>query len=247
MVQPRWTVALLVTLVCAGILFLSTLTRSTFGFGDALLAMPLLTLVVGVRVATPLVGIVSLVVATMIVARRWRGVQIDHAWRLVVASVAGIPLGVLSLATVPERIVVMVLGAFLVLFGLYQAFRPTLPELRRRAWAFPFGFVSGFLGGAYNTGGPPIVVYGVLKRWEPERFRSTLQGYFLPTSVVVVTSHAAAGLWTPQVLQLFGLALPGVLVAIWLGLRVTARLPTERFEKLLSVVLVIMGMVLLIP
>lgn len=238
---------MLVTLLGAGILFLSTLTRSTFGFGDALLAMPLLTLVVGVRVATPVVGLVSLVIAILIVARRWRGVQIDHAWRLVVASVVGIPLGVLSLETVPERIVVVFLGAFLVLFGLYQACRPALPELQRRGWAFPFGFVSGVLGGAYNTGGPPIVVYGVLKRWEPERFRSTLQGYFLPTNVVVVASHAVAGLWTPQVLQLFGLALPGVLLAIWLGLRVTARLPTERFEKLLSVVLVLMGAVLLFP
>jgi hypothetical protein len=30
--------------------------------------------------------------------------------------------------------------------------------------------------------GPPLVIYGALRRWTPERFRATLQGYFLPAS-----------------------------------------------------------------
>jgi len=37
------------------------------------------------------------------------------------------------------------------------------------------------IGGAYGMNGPPLVAYGSLRRWTPpERFRATLQGYFLP-------------------------------------------------------------------
>ena len=42
------------------VLFGATLTSSTFGFGGALFSMPLLTLVVGIEVATPLYGLVGL-------------------------------------------------------------------------------------------------------------------------------------------------------------------------------------------
>ena len=42
------------TLIVLVILFLSTFVRSALGFGDALIAMPLLAMVVGMHVATPL-------------------------------------------------------------------------------------------------------------------------------------------------------------------------------------------------
>ena len=31
--------------------------------------------------------------------------------------------------------------------------------------------------------GPPLVIYGALRRWSPQHFRATLQGYFLPASL----------------------------------------------------------------
>lgn len=45
------------------ILFLSTLVRSTFGFGDALVAMPLLALFIAIKTATPVVAIIAPTIA----------------------------------------------------------------------------------------------------------------------------------------------------------------------------------------
>ena len=67
----------------------------------------------------------------------------------------------------------------------------------RQAWLF--GLSAGVLGGAYGMNGPPLVVYGALRRWSPEHFRATLQGYFLPASVIGMIGYWAAGLWTPSV------------------------------------------------
>jgi hypothetical protein len=84
-------------------------------------------------------------------------------------------------------------------------------------------------GGAYRMNGPPLVIYGSLRRWPPERFRATLQGYFLPASIIGMAGYWAAGLWTAQVDRYFLLSLPAVLLAIAFGRMINTRLETQRF------------------
>jgi uncharacterized protein len=228
------------------ILFISALIRSTFGFGDALMAMPFLVLFIGVRSATPLVALFSTTIALIIAGANWRNIDIKAAWRLILASLLGIPLGLWVLAHAPEEIVKAVLGGCLIMFGLYSLTRPALPSLDQSAWAYGFGFVAGVLGGAYNTNGPPVVLYGTLRRWPPERFRATLQGYFIPTGGFIALSHGLAGLWTGEVLQLYLLAFPFVLAAIFLGGKLNGLMPTRRFERLLYLALVGLGVLLIL-
>src|SRR2546423_2318549 len=161
--------------LAVAILFASTFVRSALGFGDALVAMPLLVLAVGVRTATPVVAFAASTIAVVILLRHWRRVDVRATWRLVVASLAGIPFGLLLLKAAPEAYVKIVLGVLLILYGLYSLLAPRLPELQSERTAYVFGFVAGVLGGAYNTNGPPVVVYAALRRWPPEHFRATLQ------------------------------------------------------------------------
>ena len=56
-------------------------------------------------------------------------------------------------------------------------------------WLIGSGFCSGILGGAYGMNGPPLAVYGSLRRWSPQHFRATLQGYFLPASIIGMAGY----------------------------------------------------------
>ncbi len=228
------------------ILFCSTLTRSTFGFGDALIAMPLLTLVVGIQIATPLVALISITIAFIIVGTSWQNIDLSSAWRLIVASIAGVPIGLFILKTAPEDLVKAILGILLILFGLYSLFKPVLISIRQPRWAYGFGFVAGILGGAYNTHGPPLVLYGTLRHWSPARFRATLQGYFVCTGMFLVLGHAVSGLLTVQVLQLSALALPVTGLAIFMGGKLNQRISTQKFERILYVALIVLGVMLFI-
>ena len=228
------------------ILFVSTFVRSALGFGDALVAMPLLVLLVGVKVATPVVAFAASTIAVTILLRHWRSVDVRATWRLVVASLAGIPFGLVLLKYAPERPVKVVLGVLLVLYGLYSLFAPRLPSVRGEGLAYVFGFVAGVLGGAYNTNGPPVVVYGALKGWPPEYFRATLQGCFLLTGLMILIGHGVAGLWTPQVLWLYAFSLPAVMLAVFAGERLNRRLPREAFGRVVYAFLVVMGVLFLI-
>jgi uncharacterized protein len=228
------------------ILFASTVIRSAVGFGDGLVAMPLLTMAVGIRTASPVVAFAASTIAITILLGNWRKVDLRSAWRLILASLVGIPLGIGLLRVAPESLVKSVLGVVLILYGLYRLIRPVLPAVKNENLAYIFGFAAGVLGGAYNTNGPPVVIYGALRRWPPEHFRATLQYYFLPTGLMIVAGHGLAGLWTPLVLRLFLYSLPFILLATYLGGIMHKHIPIDLFSRILHAFLVVMGVLFLV-
>ena len=233
------------TLLVLVILFLSTFVRSALGFGDALIAMPLLALVVGMQIATPLVAMGASTIAFTILLKSWRKVEIKDAWRLVLFTWIGIPLGILFLKAAPEFLVKSLLGILVIGFGLYNLFIPNLPKLKTEKWAYLTGLVAGILGGAYNTNGPPVVVYGILRRWDPEKFRATLQGYFLPTGFAILITHGLAGMWTSQVVHYYLYSLPIIIGAVLVGEKVNQIIPQGKFDKVIYGFLVLVGVLLI--
>src|SRR5205807_1932105 len=87
------------------VLFLATLIRSAFGFGEALVAVPLLALLIPVGVAAPVAVLLSVTVAGVVLVEDWRQVDFAGAWRLTLSTFAGIPLGLLLLTAVAEHVV----------------------------------------------------------------------------------------------------------------------------------------------
>ena len=237
---------MLTAVVLLAVFFLASTLRSAVGFGDALFAMPLLTMAIGLQLAAPVVALVALVTSAAILLGSWRHVSLREAWPMVAGAAAGLPIGLALLSRAPESAMKIVLGLVIAAFG---AARPWLPglELRRGGLgpASVAGFVGGVLGGAYNMNGPPVVAYGALRRWPVERFRATLQSYFLPSSVMIAAGHAIAGLWNREVLLYTGIALPATLAGVLLGGRLATRLRAERFDLTISILLVVLGVVLL--
>src|SRR5215470_4470702 len=95
----EWTVLLVLAVI-----FLATLIRSAFGFGEALVAVPLLALQMPIEVAAPLAVLVSITVAVVVVVEDWHKVHLGSAWRLVLSTLFGIPLGLFLLTAVSEPI-----------------------------------------------------------------------------------------------------------------------------------------------
>ena len=237
-------------LLIFAILFVSTFIHSTLGFGQALIAMPLLALVVELNTATPLVAFVLMTIAAVILLRNWRIVDLNAAWRLVLSSCFGIPVGLFLLKDVPEDLMQVFLGTVVILFSLYNLANRHLKiiDLRRvgggSMLAYLFGFVAGVLGAAYNTSGVVITVYATLRDWAPDRFRSTLQSYFVCTGLLILAGHGLAGLWTPEVLKFYVTAVPLILVAIFLGDKLHRFIPQGQFDGYVNVGLLVLGLLL---
>ena len=228
------------------VVFVATLVRSTFGFGEALFAVPLLSLRIPLAVATPLAVLISITVASVVVVQDYKSIHFRSAGWLLVATLCGIPLGLLLLASGDERLLKGVLAAVILTFATYSLLGRRPPELKSesRAWLLICGFFAGVLGGAFGTNGPPLVMYGTMRRWSAQHFRATLQGYFLPASVLGMAGYAAAGLWTAAVTRDYLLSLAGIFPAVFIGRAINRRLHGDTFLRFAYVGLAIIGVVL---
>ena len=236
----------LITLQALAVLLVATLIRSALGFGEALVAVPLLALIIPIEVAAPVAALVSITVAGVVLVQDWSEVHARSAGRLVFSTFPGIPLGLLLLTRVAEPIVKAVLACVIIAFAAYSLLGRSKNYLSNDRFAWVFGFGAGVLGGAYGMNGPPLVVYGSLRGWSPRHFRATLQGYFLPASVAVMGGYWLAGLWTPEVSRYYLVSLPVVLVGISGGRFVNRRLHAARFLRYVHIALAATGAMLLV-
>src|SRR5438105_1323255 len=200
-------------------IFLATLIRSTFGFGEALVAVPLLALTLPISVAAPLAVLLSTTIAAIVVLQDWHKIHLRSAGWLLAPTFLGIPLGIALLASTHQKLVKAALALVIVAFSAYFLVGRNPPQLHsdKRRWMLGCGFLAGVLGGAYGMNGPPLVVYGAMRRWSPQHFRATLQGYFLPASLITMAGYWVSGLWTPSVTHDYLLSLPAAIPAIFVG------------------------------
>src|SRR5579862_7825493 len=229
------------------VVFLATLIRSTFGFGEGLIAVPLLALSIPIEIAAPIAVLLSIVIAGVVVVQDWRKIHVRSTGWLLAPTFVGIPLGIALLTSVHQHLVKGLLALVIVAFSGYFLVGKSPLHLHNdnRAWLLGCGFLAGVLGGAYGMNGPPLVIYGAMRRWSPQHFRATLQAYFLPASMIGMVGYWLAGLWVPAVTHYYLLSLPVLLPAVWLGRVVNHRLHGDAFLKYVYVGLAGIGVVLL--
>lgn len=164
------------------------------------------------------------------------------------ATLFGIPVGLKLLTSGHQQLVRVVLAVFIMEFAVYSLIGNKPPELKQdsNSWLLVCGFVAGIFGGAYGMNGPPLVIYGAMRRWTAQQFRATLQGYFLPASVIGMCGYWLEGLWVPAVNHYFLLSLPVLLPAIWLGRVVNHRMYGDSFPRYVYIGLAGIGAVVLI-
>ena len=239
----------------------ASLFAAIFGFGDAIIAMPLLALLFGVEAvrAAPLVVSVSFCMSlantsvdiqsgAQRAAGRW-----TTSLALLGGAVIGVPLGVRALVTVPPYAIRGCVGALLLAYGslnLYvaraetgDAAAPAQDEgsLAALAVAFPFGLAAGFLGGAVAEPGPAAVVLGQARRWTPPTLRCMLLRFFLPVQVLSLMEFQKAGLIDAATAAQALVALPLVAVAVVGGTKINRTVDPDDFSEILAVLVLILG------
>lgn len=230
------------------VVFIATLIRSAFGFGEALVAVPLLALWIPLEVAAPLAVLISITVAGIVVVQDWKKIHLHSTTWLVLPTLFGIPIGLLLLTSSHQRIVKATLGVVIIAFSVYSLIGRTPLELKRdhRGWLLLCGFCAGVMGGAYGMNGPPLVIYGAMRRWSAQHFRATLQGYFLPASIIGMAGYWLAGLWVHAVTHYYLLSLPVTLLGVFLGRVINHRMHGDAFLKYIYLGLIAIGALLLV-
>ncbi len=124
------------------VVLIATFIRSAFGFGEALIAVPLLALRIPLEIAAPLAVLVSITIAGVVVVQDRQKIHLRSAGWLVLSTLFGIPLGLLLLTAGDQRIVKAGLAIVILAFSAYSLLGRTPPELKNdsRKWLLGCGF-----------------------------------------------------------------------------------------------------------
>lgn len=98
--------------------FVASLVRSTLGFGESLIAVPLFLLFLPVEIAVPLSVMLSIVIALIIVIQDHSKIHFNSAKWLILYAIFGVPLGILILIYGNEVFIKVGLGV-LIIFSLF--------------------------------------------------------------------------------------------------------------------------------
>lgn len=234
------------TILLLIIVFFAVFTQSLTGFGSGLVSMALMPNVIDVRMAVPLVALMTGTLEFFLLIRYRASFKFDLVWRMSAASFLGIPLGVWALRNIDERILLPILGFIMTGYALYALLNLKLPRLEHPGWAYLAGFIAGLLSGAYSSGGPPAIIYANCRGWSPSEFKSNLQGFFLLNDFMAVINHGLAGNLTPVVLQNYVWILPVIAVGYLAGTSLDRYLDPKRFRSLVLILLAGMGLRLML-
>lgn len=232
-------------LIVVAVMFLYTFVGICAGFGGGLTAMPLITMVLPLKMAAPMsvmVGTATALYATWLSRKEtdWKSALV-----LIVFSLAGIPVGLYALSFLPDHIMKIGLGAFIILYSFYSLFIPRLPVYDKRWIAAPMGAIAGALGAAFSTNGPPVVMYGMLRNLAPAAFRGTLNAFFTANNIAIIGGLATSGILTISTVKLVIFCIPTMILGSLVGQYVHKRISVKVFRLMVFLLLIASGAMLI--
>lgn len=232
---------LLLTAGAAVAIFVAAaLAQAVTGFGSALVAVPLLTLLVDPVTAVVVATAVSLVLSSGAAWRERAHVAVGPARTLTVTGVVGMPAGLLALHLLDESLLTAGIAAAMLVMVLLVASGLRVPDR-----AVPVaGLASGALLTSTGMNGPPLVM--TLAGLEPLRYRATLQAVFAGQDLIAVAAYAVVGLWSVTAALLVVAGVAGLPLGWRVGDAIFRRIPAHRLRHVVVAGLVVMGLSMLV-
>lgn len=228
------------------IIFFASFTQGLAGFGFALISIPLLSLVVGIKYAIPLGALCGFVVNIHLSILLRKNIRFKSLKTLIIGSVIAIPFGVFFLSHANPDLLKSILGILVIIFIILTVTQIIKPRPINEKWGYFAGGLSGLLGGAFNTNGPPVLIYFYLKNWDKLTQKAAITGFFLVASCIIVFSHAVTGMTTWDIFKDFIFLLPIIVAGIITGHGLFKKFSTRIYNKIVLGFLFIIGIILII-
>jgi uncharacterized membrane protein YfcA len=227
------------------VLFFASFTLGIAGFGFALVSMPFLSLFVSPKFAVPFVMLYGYAINFFLLLRFREYIEWRRLWPLLVGGLPGIPLGIYFLKNFEDVWIKKIVGGVVIVFALWNLIARTERRyVLSRFWAYLAGFASGILSGGTAMGGPPVLIYLTLNRWEKTLTRATLQSFFFTMMTCSLSGLAITKVLTLSVLRFNLLYLPTVILGAITGYLLFTRLASRRFHRILLCLLLVIGLLL---
>ena len=207
------------------------LIQGTTGFGFGLFSMGVLVMLMPIVDATVIVAILSLASASLNLWTLRSKIERHEVWPLLITSLPSTVAGVYLLQVLDASILRGAVAAMIVMGCLLALVSPGKAILSKAVpWGSLAGLIGGIFGGAVNTGGPPVVLYVLMRGWTKSQAKGVLSVFLVATGILRVVVLLAAGVATKGNLTQASLALLPAILGCYLGTRIFRSLSGRAFR-----------------
>ena len=227
------------------VIFTAYFVRGITGFGSALVAVPLLVLVLPITLVVPTIVLLDYLASMGHGIRHFHHIQWRDLLPMLPFTLFGIVTALYLLKAVQPGLLTDALGLFIIAYALYSLL-PLPPLHGSRLWAVPLGTLTGLIGTVFGTGGPFTVIYLGLRNLDKAAFRGTVATFFAIDGAMRLIGFTASGFYGEENLHLFLTALPIMGLGLYAGGHIHTHLSRQAFVRLVAVVLIGSGIALLL-
>lgn len=224
------------------------IAKGGFGGAIAILAVPLMSLVMPPTQAAAIL-LPVLVVMDMVVIYSYRGHYDARALRLLLpGALIGVLIGYLVAGSINDTWMRAIVGVVVVVFAIQflLGFSTMVAKKHHPGAATFFGTLAGFTSFSIHAGGPPITMYLLPKRLEPMRYAGTAGLFFAVINVSKLPPYWALGQFDSANLLYSLVLLPLAPVGVLIGKRLVGITNPEFYYRLIAWFLLIVGAKLLL-
>jgi uncharacterized membrane protein YfcA len=214
---------------------------SISGFGLTLIAIPLLAHLYPIKFVIPMIVLLDVVASLRQATRLRGGVYKAELVALLPFMLAGMVAGAFLLVRLPAEILLLALGIFVLVYGVYYALRRGSSFRLARWTVAPLGLFAGTTSAVFGVGAPLYIMYLTGRGATPDHIRATMPVIFSFTTVGRIILFAVAGLFTGEILLTAAALAPMMFLGLYIGNRLHVNLSRETMVRIIGGLLVVSG------
>ena len=198
------------------------------------MALPLASMVIGLKLTVPVMTVVVLIASIIIAVRDYKYIDIKQFTKIALLMILGLPIGMWLFKFLPEKPLKIVLGIFMIgvaIKGLYDSI---------------VLFLGGIVHGAFTCGGPFVVVYATKNIKNKSSFRATLCSLWATLNIIMLTINIFNGEINFEIIKISAITMIFVFIAIVLSNIVHKKINGDIFTKFVYIALFISGILMMI-
>ncbi len=223
------------------IIFLAALLQGTTGFGFSLFSIPLLTLFISPKTAISMILLVSVLINISVLYNSRKSLNFKFILQIFLFSMIGVPIGAKLLLILPDYVLKIVIGVFILLFGILFFFNVRFKVKNEKITRVVVGFFSGLLNGSITMSGPPIIIFLANEQKGKMHFRAHLASFFLLLTLFTIPVYIYYGLITKVVVDYALIFSVAVILGVIGGNILIHKIKEVHFRKLTLVIIILMG------
>ncbi len=232
--------------ITAVIALVGAFIRSISGFGYAMVATPLMALVIDVKSVVVINMMLSTTMNVVMVFYMRRHIDPRRTAFICLGSVPGIPVGVYLLSVLDPMVIKLAIAMLVIPFSILLLLGHSHRFQHDTIGCTISGFISGVLLGSTSLGGPPVVLFLLNQGMTKEKFVGTLAVFFLFSCLVTLATFTSFNLINTEILTKAVMLLPPLWLGSYAGIKVLPRINPVLFRKLASSLISLVALIIIV-